>query len=114
DYSALTRAVKGIYEILEQRPDSDEVFASEEDEIDPEDLQAAADYYDEHIINSQKQTTNGKTIKVQRLTPTIRRGEERSRCSVHGRGSQTITRVGHLSNKEVSGYSLEKQEPDDW
>ncbi|MHA1970154.1 MAG: hypothetical protein ACW964_20470, partial [Candidatus Hodarchaeales archaeon] len=38
DYSALTRAVKGIYEILEQRPDSDEVFASEEDEIDPEDL----------------------------------------------------------------------------
>jgi len=90
---------------------------NEVDEIDVDDIQAAADMYDEIVskeslyINSLKTNKeNGKTIEVSRSTPSIRRGEERGGRTVHSRGSQATVRVGHLSNKEISGFSSEGQE----
>lgn len=53
--------------------------------------------------NQLNQLTNGNTIKVSRLTPSIRRGEKKRGCIVRGKTGRTTIKFGYLSNGTISG-----------
>ena len=50
-----------------------------------------------------KQTQNGRTIAVSKITPTVIRGEERTGHSVRGKESRTSIRSGYLGYSEIIG-----------
>ena len=53
--------------------------------------------------NQLNQLTNGNTIKVSRLTPSIRRGEKKRGRIVRGKTNRVATKLGYLSNGTIFG-----------
>lgn len=64
-------------------------------------------YDNKNIINNSsniKTEQNGKSISVQKVTPTIQSGIRIGGSPTSGRRSKTSTSIGHLSNQKIVGH----------
>jgi hypothetical protein len=98
DMLSLTRLVNHIYHAIDNKSRG---FSPDKD---------YAGYVAELIKEKEDSTSinlnslnNGKTVKVEAITPKIIRGEERRGCSISGRAGRTSISLGHLSYKTIAG-----------